>query len=119
MNMCSHDESGIPVFEVSAGDRDRESQLIRAAADEVRTVDLVDALAIVLVMADRRDASYERAATRWLARLALERSTVGLGDLRLGPDALEHLASKPAMAKLLMAELCVRHGLRLTAELCR
>lgn len=84
----------------------------RAAAAELgHQVNLVDALSIVLVMADHRDRRYERAAAKWLARLAYERPAVGLEDLRLGLTALEALPHNPAAAKHQLADLCRRHRL--------
>ena len=69
---------------------------VRAAAAELgHTVNLVDALAVVLLMAVRDDEAFDRAATRWLARFALERPAVGLEDLRLGLSALEALPFNP------------------------
>src|SRR4051812_50179434 len=50
--------------------------LVRAAAAELPAIDLGDALAICLLMSDRDDERFERAAVRWLARLALERPAV-------------------------------------------
>ncbi len=61
---------------------------VRAAAAELdHEVNLADALSIVLVMANRGDLRYDRAAVRWLARLACERPGVGLEDLRFGLTA--------------------------------
>ena len=82
-----------------------------AAADLGHQVNLVDALSIVLVMADHGDGRYDRAAARWLARLAYERPAVGLEDLRAGLAALEALPRAPAEARRLLAELCRRHRL--------
>ena len=55
--------------------------VVRAAAAELPAVDLADALAICLLMSVRDDERFERAAVRWLARLALERPGIGLGEL--------------------------------------
>jgi hypothetical protein len=85
---------------------------VRAAAAELgHRVNLVDALSIVLLMAHRDDEAYERAATRWLARLVLERPAVGLDDLRLGLVALQALPANTDAAKQQLAELCERHRL--------
>ena len=52
---------------------------VRAAAAELgHAVNLVDALAVVLLMAARDDDAFDRAATKWLARFALERPAAGL-----------------------------------------
>ena len=85
---------------------------VRAAAAELgHQVNLVDALSIVLVMADHGDRRYDRAAAKWLARLAYERPAVRLEDLRLGLSALEALPYEPAVAKRRLADLCRRHRL--------
>lgn len=85
---------------------------VRAAAAELgHRVNLVDALAIVLVMAAHDDGRYDRAAARWLARLAYERPAVGLEDLRLGLVGLEALPNEPGAAKRQLADLCRRHDL--------
>ena len=47
--------------------------VVHAAAAELPAVDLADALSICLLMSARDDERYERAAVRWLARVALER----------------------------------------------
>ena len=85
---------------------------VRAAAAELgHEVNLVDALSIVLVMADHGDGRYSRAAAKWLARLAYERPSVRLDDLRFGLTALEALPYKPDIAKRQLAALCRRHRL--------
>jgi hypothetical protein len=81
---------------------------VRAAASELPRINLADALAIVLLMAATEDPAYERAATRWLARLASERPTVTLQDLAAAAAALLALrGATPAHATL--AELCARY----------
>jgi hypothetical protein len=85
---------------------------VRAAAAELGyRVDLVDALAVVLLMAVRDDDAFDRAATKWLARFALERPAAGLEDLRLGLSALEALPYNGEAARRTLAELCARHRL--------
>jgi hypothetical protein len=74
-------------------------------------VNLVDALAVVLLMADRGDDAFERAATRWLARFILERPAAGLEDLRRGLVALQALPTNTAAAKRELADLCAAHRL--------
>src|SRR3954469_10159535 len=86
--------------------------IVRAAAAELPTIDLGDALAICLLMSERNDARYERAAVRWLARLSLERPAVGLSDLRDGLIAFEAMPYNPDAARGALAALCDRLGLR-------
>src|SRR3954469_16527418 len=82
--------------------------LVRTAAAELPAIDLGDALAICLLMSDRDDERFERAAVRWLARVALERPAVGLGDLRDGLIAFEAMPYNPAAARQTLAVLCER-----------
>ena len=86
--------------------------LVHAAAAELPQVDLGDALAICLLMSDRDDDRFERAAVRWLARLSLERPAVGLADLRDGLIAFEAMPYNPDAARGALAALCERLGLR-------
>src|SRR4051812_24577790 len=85
--------------------------LVRAAAAELPAVDLADALAICLLMGSRDDERYERAAERWLARLALERPGVGLEELRLGLSAFEAPPDNPVDPRARDDPLCERLGL--------
>ncbi len=90
--------------------------LIRGAAKELGSVNLQDALTITLLMEREGDEGYERAAAKWLARLALEVPGMRLGDLRAGAEALEGLPDPEARTAL--RDLCARHGLgRATQEL--
>jgi hypothetical protein len=86
--------------------------LVRAAAAELPAIDLLDALAICLLMSERDDERFERAAVRWLARLALERPALSLDDLRHGLVAFQALPYNPAAARQALGELCERVGLR-------
>ena len=74
--------------------------LIRGAAGELPVVNLDDALAILPVIASEEPERYERAACRWLARLALERP-VGLEEIRLALAALDELPVRPAARSVL------------------
>lgn len=86
--------------------------LIQTAAAELPQVDLADALSICLIMGAQHDPRFDRAATRWLARLVCERPAVALDDLRTALLALEALPYNPAAAKQLLAEICERYELR-------
>src|SRR5919206_4003396 len=80
---------------------------VRSAAAELgHKVNLVDALSVVLLMADRDDDAFERAATRWLARFVIERPAAGLEDLRLGLVALQALPTNGAAARRQLGDLC-------------
>jgi hypothetical protein len=84
---------------------------VRAAAVEIPRVQLADALAIVLLMAQRDDGALDPAATKWVGRLALERQSVRLADLHLAVVALEVLPQRPRHARAILADLCERHAL--------
>ena len=90
---------------------------IRDAAAELPRVDLVDALAVCLLMSAQRDPRHDRAATRWLARFALERQGVTLADMRAGMAALNALAANPVAARRSLALLCAAHGLARAARI--
>ncbi len=62
---------------------------------ELPQVPLDDALRIALLMARAHDAHDEPAAIRWLARLCLERPTIGFDDLTHLLAAFEALPSNP------------------------
>lgn len=91
--------------------------LVRTAAAELPRVDLVDALAICVLMGAQQDDRFDRAATKWLARLAIERPTLGLDELRRGLHALDALPHSPAAARSELIALCSRHGLPDAARL--
>ena len=93
--------------------------IVRAAAAELPAVDLGDALSICLLMSERGDELYERAAVRWLARLALERPALALGELREALVAFEALPHNPAGARSALADLCERDGLPSAARALR
>lgn len=85
--------------------------LVRAAAAELPQVDLSDALRICLLMSDKDDERFERAAVRWLARASLETPTMRLEDLRQGLVAFEAMPYNAAAARVTLAELCAAHRL--------
>ena len=74
--------------------------IIRGAAAELPAVNLHDALAILPVIAREEPDKYERAACRWLARLALERE-VGLEEIGVALAALGQLPERPAAGQTL------------------
>ena len=90
---------------------------VRAAAAELPHINLTDALAICLLMGQHDDARFERAATRWLARLALERPTIGLDELGQALLAMEVLPDNPGAARAAIAGICRVHGLEDAVQL--
>ncbi len=93
--------------------------LVRQAAAELPRVPLEDALSVVLLIARREPERLERAAVRWLARLALEKPKVTSWDLRWGLLAFEALPRDPEGARDALADLCDRHGLPAAAAVLR
>ena len=85
--------------------------LVRTAAAELPAIRLEDALGICLLIRDRDPDLYERAALRWVGRLALEASTVTLADVRAAADALSRLPTDTDDAMSDLPHLCVSHGL--------
>ena len=69
--------------------------LVRAAASELPTINLDDALRICLLLRGADPSRYERAVIRWLGRLCLERPNVTLTELRLALAAFDRLPSEP------------------------
>ena len=93
--------------------------LAKAAAAELPQVGLTDALHMCLLMSSQADERFDRAATRWLARFAQERPSVGLDELRHALFALEALPYNPDAARGLLARLCTEHGLPEAARMLR
>ena len=83
--------------------------LVRAAAAELPRIGLADAAAILLVIERAEPARYERAAIRWLAKLAAE-ADVDLAGLVAAAIALEALPRELG-ARGQLAEVCRSAGL--------
>jgi HD domain-containing protein len=75
--------------------------MVDAAARELTHVKLEDALQIVLLMDSTGDARFERAAVRWLCRLAQEKPEVGLEDLETVVEAFKTVPAHDAAGKLM------------------
>jgi hypothetical protein len=86
--------------------------VVRAAAGELPTVRLDDALLIACLIEEQDGERFDSAAVRWLGRFALECSTVRIEDLREGAVAFEALTENPDGARRALEGLCARHGLR-------
>jgi hypothetical protein len=97
----------------------KHQSVVSQQRGHIARIRLADALAIVLLMADAADSALDPAATRWLGRLAVERPTVRLKDLRLALAALEVLPHRPRDARSILAGLCERHGLESVVGLDR
>jgi hypothetical protein len=86
--------------------------LIDAAARELRHVALDDALRMLIVMADRGDARFDRAGARFAAR-AISETRLGLAEARYVLALVEALPHSPdAIGELLRRTLTVRPAAR-------
>lgn len=83
----------------------RRLPLVYAAAAELPTVGLADALDVLALIAEQDPERYARAAGRWLGRFALEQPGVGLADLRLAIAACDLLPVYPAEAMEVLRRL--------------
>ena len=73
--------------------------LVRAAAAELPTINLDDALRVCLLLRRADAALYERAVVRWLGRLALEHHGATLAMLHQAVAAFERLPDDPEAAQ--------------------
>lgn len=89
---------------LDAGDLAR----VRALAATMPRVSLADALRICELMRDHD--TYERAAVRWIGRLALEGKDVALEDLQAAAAALAALPLRPDSAVASLTAICARCG---------
>ena len=81
--------------------------LVYAAAAELPRLELDDGLRVLVLMAEQDRERYDRAAVRWLGRLALERR-LGIEDLRAGLAACELLRRHPREGEAVLRELLGR-----------
>jgi nitrogen fixation protein FixH len=83
-----------------------------AAARELPTLTLENALQLVQLYAEKEDARFERAALRWHARLGLEAKGLTVTESQLALGALAALVSpgRAEAARLLTDLLERRHG---------
>src|ERR1700678_4324831 len=86
-------------------------QLVRAAAGELPTIRLDDALRVCLLIRDRDPDRYERAALRWVARFAVEARNASLEDVQAAVAALRRLPGDPDEAMSQLQHLCLAHQL--------
>ena len=80
--------------------------LVRAAAAELPTVDLGDALAVCVLLRDQEPERFDRAAVRWIARFCLERPAAGIAEVRAAADAFARLPADPSAALVTLQALC-------------
>jgi hypothetical protein len=75
----------------------RRLPIVLAAAAELQSIQLDDALEILILMAQERDPRFDRAAARWVGRLLAE-NPLGLAEARFALALVERL---PACAETL------------------
>jgi hypothetical protein len=75
------------------------------AARELGYVSLRDALGLLALYAAEGSPKYDKAATRWLARLALETDDLRLQDVQLAAAALGALPDRPDAALGVLTDL--------------
>src|SRR4051794_32541190 len=79
--------------------------LIDAAARELPQVGLSDALRILVVMAEKRDERYSRAAARWAERVAAERA-LDVGGVQRVWALLDELPGSPESSVMALRAFC-------------
>ena len=85
---------------------ERESVILaETAAHEAGYLTLQDALALTALYARAGDPKFDKAAIRWLARLALEADDLELEDLQLAAAALQALPRRPDSALSVLTDL--------------
>jgi hypothetical protein len=82
----------------------------RSAAAELGRLNLADAASVVVLMARASDPAFERAAVRWLARLAAERPSIALDQFASAAAALAALRGT-AHARAQLAAVCARQNI--------
>jgi hypothetical protein len=80
-------------------------RLVDAAARELQHVDLEDVLRTLVVLAEKRDDRFERAAARFAARVTTERR-LGLAESRYVLALAEALPRSPDSVALLLRSYC-------------
>jgi hypothetical protein len=76
----------------------RNLSVVLTAAAELQSIQLDEALEILILMAAENDPRFDRAATRWVGRLLTETSPMNLQDARFALTLVEQL---PACAETL------------------
>ncbi len=80
--------------------------MIRAAAAELPSVRLDDALEVCVLLRDREPERYEAAAVRWIARFCVERADVSLDDVQDAGRAFALMRRDPERALGILQALC-------------
>jgi hypothetical protein len=69
----------------------RQLSIVLAAAAELQSIQLDDALEILILMAQARDPRFDRAAARWIGRLLVETPPMTLKEARWVVAMVEQL----------------------------
>ena len=85
----------------------RSILMAELAAREMSWVPLTEALRLLALYAELEDPKYEKAAVRWLVRLAVERPDLRLTDLQFALAALDALTARPETAVRVLRDLTV------------
>ena len=91
---------GSPLTRLRYALRGGDLARVRVAAAELPHVPLPDALGILELLEAQDEARFERAAVRWVGRLALEAPGLTLAQLHLAIEALDGLPDDEARATL-------------------
>src|ERR671921_768175 len=107
--MCEHvfvSNAGSPYARFQRALTTGNLTIIRAAAAELPTIRLDDALQVCVVLRDREPESYERAAVRWIGRYCVERPNVGLEEVDQARAAFTVMRRDPVKALEILQALC-------------
>ena len=107
---CEHafvTSQGSPQTRFRRAIESRSVLLAELAAREMSWLPLTDALKLVLLYADAEDPKFERAACRWLGRLALERDGTTLAEAQLAGAALVAARDQPDTALAILRPFAV------------
>ncbi len=116
-NICSLTSQGHPYAIFRRALERGNATAALAAAGDLPHVALEDALALTLLLRDEPD-RYDRAAVRWLTRLAGERPELSLAEAQAILALLAALRGPRApLAAQALAALLDRHGLTRAGEL--
>lgn len=105
LRTCVRDRAGTTLTRYRRALERRHVFGAEIAAREMGFVPLRDALGLLALYASEGSPKYDKAATRWLARLALESDDPQLRDVQLAAAALQALPVRPKSALPVLTEL--------------
>lgn len=108
---CEHSfvtAQGSPLTRYRRAIESRSLLLAELSARVMNHVPLRDALGLLALYAAERDAKYERAAARWLARLALEKPELGIVEIHFAAAALAAMPAWEETAIRVLVDLSSR-----------